>query len=198
MYVDPITQQPYDYATPITCDNNPRTIIELDPDSDDQDFYILRLEPIKRKPPLIFTISQIETTIRRNKFTAQDGGIFSNAELDQFLNRIFFSKHCDTTLQLLGKTLSYSFNPANSPDYSDSYISQTNPYNTLRIELHDKLLNLPHFFNTYMVFWCFYLIIWIVTAACLYPALRLDKLYAALIRCLVLWTVTKQILVFLF
>ena len=38
----------------------------------------------------------------------------------------------------------------------------------------------------------------IVTAACPYPALRLDKLYAALIRCLVLWTVTKQFLVFLF
>ena len=37
-----------------------------------------------------------------------------------------------------------------------------------------------------------------VTAACLYPALRLDKLYAALIRCLVLWTVTKQLLVFVF
>ena len=34
-----------------------------------------------------------------------------------------------------------------------------------------------------------------VTAACLYPALRLDKLYAALIRFLVLWTVTKQFLV---
>ena len=37
-----------------------------------------------------------------------------------------------------------------------------------------------------------------VTAACPYPALRLDKLYATLIRCLGLWTVTKQILVFLF
>ena len=35
-----------------------------------------------------------------------------------------------------------------------------------------------------------------VTAACPYPALRLDKLYAALIRCLVLWTITKQFLVF--
>ena len=34
-----------------------------------------------------------------------------------------------------------------------------------------------------------------VTAACLYSALRLDKLYAALIRCLVMWTVTKQFLV---
>ena len=51
MYVDPITRQTYDYATPITCDSNPRNIIELDPDSDDQDFYILGPEPIKRKPP---------------------------------------------------------------------------------------------------------------------------------------------------
>ena len=35
----------------------------------------------------------------------------------------------------------------------------------------------------------------LVTAACPCPALRLDKLHAALIRCLVLWTVTKQFLV---
>ena len=57
MYVDPFTRQTYDYATPISCDNNPRNIIELDPDSDDQDFYILGPEPIKRKPPLLFTPS---------------------------------------------------------------------------------------------------------------------------------------------
>ena len=64
MYVDPITRQTYDYATPITSDNNPGNIIELDADSDDQDFYILGPEPIKRKPPLLFTPSQIKTTIR--------------------------------------------------------------------------------------------------------------------------------------
>ena len=63
MYVDPITRQTYDYATPITCDNNPCNIIELDLDSDDQDFYILGPEPIKRKPPLMFTPSQIKITI---------------------------------------------------------------------------------------------------------------------------------------
>ena len=90
MYVDPITRQTYDYATPITCDNNPRKIFELDPDSDDQDFYILGPEPIKRRPPLMFTLSQIKTTIRPNTFTAQDAGIYSNAELDQFWNRVFF------------------------------------------------------------------------------------------------------------
>ena len=51
MYVGPITRQTYYYDTPITCDNNPRNIIELDPDSDEQNFYILGPEPIKRKPP---------------------------------------------------------------------------------------------------------------------------------------------------
>ena len=92
MCVDPITRQTNDYATPTTCDNNPKNIIELDSDSDDQDFYILGPEPIKRKPPLMFTPSQIKTTIRTNSFTAQDAGIYSNAELDQFRNRICFSQ----------------------------------------------------------------------------------------------------------
>ena len=82
MYVDPITRQTNDYATPITCDNNPLNIIELDPDSDD--FYIFRPEPITRKPPLMFTPSQIKTTVRPNTFTAQGAGICSNAEFDQF------------------------------------------------------------------------------------------------------------------
>ena len=90
----------------------------------------------------MFTPNQIKTTIRPNRFTAQDAGIYSNAELDQFWNKIFFSKHSNTTLQLLGKALSYSFISSNPPDYSDAHISQTNPYNTLRIGLHDKLLNL--------------------------------------------------------
>ena len=59
MYVDLITRQTYDYAAPSTCDNNPRNIIQLDPDLNDQEFYILRPEASQRKPPLIFTQSQI-------------------------------------------------------------------------------------------------------------------------------------------
>ena len=102
--IDPITRQTYDYDTPITCDNNPRNNIEIDPDSDDKDFYILGPELIKRKPPLKFTPSQFKTTIRPNTFAAQDAGIYSNAELDQFWNRILFSKHSDSTFQLLGKS----------------------------------------------------------------------------------------------
>ena len=146
MYVDPITRQTNDYATPNTCDNNPRNLNELDPDSEDQDFYILGPEPIKRKPPLMFTPSQIKTTIHTNTFTAQDAGIDSNAELDQFWNRILFFKHSDSTLQLLGKSLSYSFISSNTPDY-DANSPRDNPYKTLRIGLHDKLINLTPLFT---------------------------------------------------
>ena len=49
MYVDPIKRQIYHYATPIPGGNNPRNIIELNPDAGDQDFYFI-CEPIKRKP----------------------------------------------------------------------------------------------------------------------------------------------------
>ena len=147
MSVDPITRQTHDYATPIACDNNPRNINELGPDFDDQDFYILRPELIKRKPPVIFTPSQIKTTIRPNTFTVQDTGIFFNAELDQFWNRIFFSKHSDSTLQLLGKALSYSFFSFNTPDY-DANSPHENPYKTLRIGLNDKRINLAPLFTS--------------------------------------------------
>ena len=167
MYVDPIARQTYDYATPKTSDINPRNIIELDPYSNDQNFYILRPEPIKRKP-LMFTPSQIRTTIRPNTLTPQDAGIYFNAEIEQIWNRILFSKLSDRTLQLLGKTPSYSFVSANTPDYSDSHIAQTNPYNTLRIGIHDKLLNLtPVFTPTWFSDASFhYLTIWI---SMLYP-----------------------------
>ena len=141
MYVNPITRQTYDYATPITCDNYPRNIIELDPDSDDQDFYILGPEPVKHEPPSMFTPSRIKTTIRPNTFTAYDAGIYSNAELDHFWNRILFSKHFDSTLQILGKALSYSFISSNTPEY-DANSPNDNPYNTLRIRLHNKLINM--------------------------------------------------------
>ena len=96
----------------------------------------------------MFTPSQIKTTIGPNTFKTQDAGIYSNAELDQFWNRILFSKHSDSTHQLLGKALSYSFISSNTPNYdADSPRDSGNPYNTLRIGLHDKLLSLTPLFT---------------------------------------------------
>ena len=90
MYVDRIKRQTFEYATPFACDNNPTNNIELDPDTDSHGFYILGPELIKRKPPLMFTPSRCKTTIRPNTFTAQDAGMYSNAELYQFWNRILY------------------------------------------------------------------------------------------------------------
>ena len=72
MYVDPITRQTFNYATPIECGNNPQNIIELDPDTDDGGFYVLTPDPLKREAPQMFKPTQIKTTKTPNTFTAQD------------------------------------------------------------------------------------------------------------------------------
>ena len=135
MYVDPLTRQTFNYATPIKCGNNPQNIIELDPDTDDGDFYVLTPDPLKKEAPQLFKPTQIKTTITPNTITAQDAGIYSNAELDQFWNRVLFAKHSDTTLQLLGKSLSYDFITVHNEQHSHT---GPNPYNHLRIGLHTK------------------------------------------------------------
>ena len=63
MYKDPLTTLPFNYATPIECGNNPQNTIELDPDADDGDFYVLTLDQLKREPPQMFKPTQIKTTI---------------------------------------------------------------------------------------------------------------------------------------
>ena len=60
MYVDPITIQTFNYATPIECRNNPQNTIELDPDSDDEDFYVLTPERLKKEAPQLFKPTQIK------------------------------------------------------------------------------------------------------------------------------------------
>ena len=101
MYVDPITRQTFNYAPPINCGNNPQNIIELDPDTDDGDFYVLTPDPLKREAPQLFKPTQIKTTITPNTFTDQDVGVYPNAEIDQIWNRVLIAKHSDTTLQIL-------------------------------------------------------------------------------------------------
>ena len=144
MYVDPITRQTFNYATPIECGNNPQNIIELDPDTDYGGFYVLTSDPLKREAPQMFKPTQIKTTITPNTFTAQDAGVYSNAEIDQFWNRVFFAKHLDTTLQLLGKSLGYDFITVHNEQHSHT---GSNLYDHLRIGLQDHLLNLLPLFN---------------------------------------------------
>ena len=107
-------------------EKNPQNIIESDPDTDDGDFYVLTPDPPKRVAPQMFKPTQIKTTITPITFTAQDAGIFSNLELDQFWNRVLFAKHSDTTLQLLGKSLSYDFITVHNEQHSHT---GSNPYN---------------------------------------------------------------------
>ena len=105
---------------------------------------MLTPDPLKREAPQMVKPTQIKTTKTPNTFTAQDAGIYSNAELDHFWNGVLFAKHSDTTLQLLGKSLYYDFITVHN-----EYNSHTgsNPYNPLGIGLYDHLLNILPLFN---------------------------------------------------
>ena len=144
MDVDPITRRTFNYATPIEYGNKPQNIIELDPDTFDGDFYVLTPDPHKREAPQMFKPTQIRTTLTLNTFTAQDAGKYSNAELAQFWNRVLFAKHLDTTLQVLGKSLSYDFITVLNEQHSHT---GSNPYNHSRIAFHYHLLYLLPLFN---------------------------------------------------
>ena len=140
MYVDPITRQTFEYANQIPCENKAQNVISLDPDTNQ--YYVLTLQPIKKDPPLLFEPTQIQTAISPNTFTAQDAGIYSQKEFKHFWNRVLFTKHSDNTLQLLGKAISYEFMNQQSDNSFPS-----NPYRSLRIGLHDYMLNLTPFFS---------------------------------------------------
>ena len=63
-------------------------------------------------------------------------------KVKHFWNRVLFTKHSDNTLQLLGKAISYEFmNQQSANSFPD------NPYRSLRIGLHDYMLNLTPFFS---------------------------------------------------
>ena len=85
----------------------------------------------------MFKPTQIKTTITPNTFTVQDAVIYSNAEIDQIWNRVLFAKDSDTTLQLLGKSLSYDFITVHNEQHSHT---GSNPYIHLGIGLYDHLL----------------------------------------------------------
>ena len=74
MYVDPITRQTFNYATPIECGNNTQNIIEFDPETGDGGFYVLTPDPLKREASQMFEPTQTKTTITPNTFTAQVAG----------------------------------------------------------------------------------------------------------------------------
>ena len=143
-YVEPITRQTFDNALPIPCENNPQNIIALDPDTDQ--YYILTPKPIKRDPPLLFELRQIEISISPNTFTTQDAVIYSKQDLKQFWVRVLFANYSDNTLQLLCKEISYDF--MSQTDNLSPKPRLDNPYNFLRIGLIDYILNIAPFKDT--------------------------------------------------
>ena len=87
MYIDPITRQTLIYAAPISCDDNPQNVIDLDPDNNNQ--YLLTPRPVLWATLKLFEPKWVQSAINPNTFSAQEAGISSNPDLTKFWSTVF-------------------------------------------------------------------------------------------------------------
>ena len=106
---------------------------------------MLTPDPLKGEAPQLFKPTQIRTTIAPNTFTAQDAGIILKSKKKTNSGTEYYSRNTQIQLsKYLEKTLSYGFITVHNEQHSHT---GSNPYNHLRIGLHDHLLNLSPLFN---------------------------------------------------
>ena len=87
MFIDPIIGQAFNYATGLSCDNNPQYVIALHLDNDKH--YELTLKPVLRANPTLCEPKPVQSAKSLNSYIAQQAGIFSNAEYTIFRNPVF-------------------------------------------------------------------------------------------------------------
>ena len=94
---------------------------------------------------MLFEPKQVQSAINPNILTAQEAGIFSNDKSTKFWNRVFFTKHSDTTLKLLVEAISYDLLATSEQHATDFYSppigNRFNHFSVLRVGLHDHFLN---------------------------------------------------------
>ena len=103
---------------PISSDDNPQSAIALD--SDKYEHYVLTPKPVLWATPTLSQPKQAESAKNPKGFTVLDAGNYSNADFTNFWNHVFFTKHSDTTLNLLGKVISYDFLATSEKQPTDS------------------------------------------------------------------------------
>ena len=143
-YNNPTTRQNFNYATPVSSDKNPENFGALDPYNDEN--YVMTPKPALQATSLLFEPNQVQSALSPGTFSAQQAGIFSNAELTFF----WYHEHSDTILKLFLKAISFDFLATAERHPTDFYSppnrNRFNPYNVLRFSLHD------HFFKNALLF----------------------------------------------
>ena len=107
MCIDSTNRQTFENTTPVSCDNNPPNVIAFCPHNPEQ--FIFSPKPVRKEIPILFDLKHVQTAISVITFSAEDAGILSNAEIIRFWIQGLFTKHSDTTHNLPGKTICFTF-----------------------------------------------------------------------------------------
>ena len=90
MYIKCITRQTFNYATLISFDSNQQNVKTFDFDTNEQ--YVLTRNSVFLATPTLLKPKQVQSTVSRSFFTAQEAGIYSNAELTNLGNRVLITE----------------------------------------------------------------------------------------------------------
>ena len=95
--------------------------------------------------PILFELKQLQSAINPNTFTAQEAGIYCNADITKSGNRALITKHYDTTLNLFAEAFLYEL-LASSEQLKPKFYSSPNgnwfnPFNVIGVSLHKELSN---------------------------------------------------------
>ena len=123
MNIDRITRQTFEYATPISFHKKPQHCIAIYLDHDEND--VLTPQSVLQATPKLFEPKHFLSAISPRTFTAQEDGIYSNAELNNFWTRVFFAKQPDATLKFSEEAVSFYF-LAHSIKHSTDFYSNSN------------------------------------------------------------------------
>ena len=149
-HVDPVNHQTYSFATEITSNGIPATIIALDLDGNH--VYLLTPTPVKQDAPVHFKPSEIRSNIQPNTFSAHTAGLYSLKHMKDFWNKILLTKHSDETIPVFGKTIGYDILHDRNPTLEENKES-LQYYWTKRniIGTTDRSLTLKTFLSTELI-----------------------------------------------
>ena len=103
-FVDPITRQTFTFASEIACDGGPGNVFHLNL-KDENSWYNLLPFPVRHDPPKFFKPQAISHITPFETYSVAQAGLYSQADIKQFWNRIIQGRFTDEVLKSFAESV---------------------------------------------------------------------------------------------
>ena len=103
-FVDPITRQTFNFASEVQCDGGPDNVFHLNL-KDENSWYNLLPFPVRHDPPKFFRPHAISHITPFETYSVAQAGLYSQADIKQFWNRIIQGRFTDEVLKTFAESV---------------------------------------------------------------------------------------------